>query len=76
VTDVVADGVSGLLVKGDNPALLSSAVSRLIEDAPMRIEMGRAGRRIYEQRFNIERMLDASEAYFRAIAGTERPRKG
>lgn len=68
VTDLVEDGVSGLLIAEDSPHLLAAAIGRLVDDSECRLAMGAAGRQIYERRFAVERMLDAGEAYFRNIA--------
>jgi len=44
VSDVVADGVNGLLVDRDDQAALADAVRRLVDDADLRSQLGAAGR--------------------------------
>ncbi|WP_176787276.1 glycosyltransferase [Sphingomonas sp. NFR15] len=68
VVEVVTDGEDGLLIAKDDTKLLAEAISRLAGDANLRAKLGAAGRRTYETRFHIERMLDKSEAYYRKVA--------
>ena len=51
--EVVADGETGVLVPPDAPAELAAAIERLSEDEQLRIEMGNAGRKRYEERFTL-----------------------
>jgi phosphatidyl-myo-inositol dimannoside synthase len=44
VSDAVVDGVTGLLVPPDEPARLTSAFEKLIQDAALRRRLGEAGR--------------------------------
>jgi glycosyltransferase involved in cell wall biosynthesis len=44
VPEAVRDGVTGLLVTPDRPAELAAALERLIHDAPLRKQLGDAGR--------------------------------
>ncbi len=68
VVDVIEHGVNGLLVERDDPVLLSDAIARLIDDPVARRTMGQAGRALYEEKFNIENMVEATESYFRKVA--------
>lgn len=68
VLEVVQDGVSGLLVAPDEPAQLAQAVLTLLTDEPRRAEMGRAARRIAEERFDADAWCERlSEIYTDAI---------
>lgn len=58
----VEDGVTGILVPPGDPGALAAAISHLLDHAALRAEMGRAGRRRFEDRFI------ASEAVRRYIA--------
>jgi len=52
--DVVDDGRSGLLVPPGDVAGLAGALDRLVADAGLRAEMGRAGRSLVERRYRWE----------------------
>lgn len=49
--DAVADGQTGLIVEGDNPAAVTAALERLVADSALRRRMGQAGR-IHAQQFD------------------------
>jgi glycosyltransferase involved in cell wall biosynthesis len=51
---MVDAGRTGFLVEPGNPAALAEALARLAASAPLRAEMGRAGREVVESRFTIE----------------------
>jgi colanic acid/amylovoran biosynthesis glycosyltransferase len=58
IPEVVEDGVSGYLVPERDAAALAEKLTYLIEHPQVRIEMGRAGRAIVEQRYNIDALND------------------
>jgi len=68
--EVVADGVTGLLIPDHDQGAIARAVSRLIHDADLREDMGRAGRARAVERFDedlvIRRTLDVYERLLRA----------
>lgn len=55
IPEAVLHGRTGLLVPPESPADLSSALVRLLEDAPMRRDMGLAGRRYARENFDRKR---------------------
>ena len=57
--EVVADGVTGLLVPPGDPHALSSAVGRLISNEALAQRMGAAGRKRVEEHFTLTRMAEA-----------------
>jgi glycosyltransferase involved in cell wall biosynthesis len=63
IPDMVRDGETGLLLPPEDPAALREALARLINDAPLRLAMGKAGRARVEQHFNaavsVPKILDA-----------------
>jgi glycosyltransferase involved in cell wall biosynthesis len=58
IPDAVEHGVTGLLVPPADPAALAAALVELIEDAPRRAELGRAGRVRFEAHFSDARMVE------------------
>ena len=59
IPELVADGVSGFLVPTRAPAEIAQRVIQLLEDPALRARMGAAGRQAAEQKFDLERNLDA-----------------
>ena len=53
VEEVVEDGVTGRIVRGDEPSRWADVVSELLRNAPLREEMGLAGRRRAEAHFSM-----------------------
>ena len=53
VTDIVVDGVTGLLVQPGDAAGLADALRRLLDDAGLRHRIASAGRGVFEDRLNI-----------------------
>lgn len=64
--ETIADGESGLLIPADDPATLTGALTRLVEDAAERIRMGAAAREraqdAYHAQSNAHGILDLLEA--------------
>ena len=68
--DVIEDGRTGILVPpGDAPAL-SAALLRLARDGKLRETLGRAGRRLVEDRFDIRKVAGMYAEMYREIVGT------
>lgn len=71
--EVVEDGVTGLLVPPRDPGALARAISLLLEDPPMALSLGRAGRQLVAERFSIERMVRQTEnLYLRLMSRSPR----
>ncbi len=51
MTEVIDDGVSGILVPPNNSDELTNALMKLIEDSNLRIKLGMNGRKRYEELF-------------------------
>jgi len=62
IPDAVADGVSGLLVRPDDPEALAAAVTGLFLDPGRRAELGRRGRERVLAEFTWERVVDRTLA--------------
>ncbi|MGE7388462.1 glycosyltransferase [Streptomyces sp. NPDC004126] len=71
--ELVEDGVTGLLHRPGDSASLASCIRRITADPARNQEMGRAGRRRYEQGFSpqvgLERLLEEYRAAVAARAG-------
>jgi glycosyltransferase involved in cell wall biosynthesis len=71
IPEIVEDGVTGFLFEPHDVSGMSAAVTRLLEDAPLRIQMGTAGRRraeeIFSQRTHAAKVQDV---YERVLSGT------
>jgi hypothetical protein len=66
LTEVVADGESGILV--ENTAVsIASAVRTLVDDDCRRERMGRAGRAIVEQRFSLASMVEGTVRVYEKV---------
>lgn len=55
IPSVVEDGVNGFLVPVQEPTAVADRLERLAADPDLRERMGLAGRRIFEERFTLER---------------------
>ncbi len=72
ISEVIADGVNGLLVEPGQPALWRDAIIRLLSDPPRAAGMGREGRRMVEERFTWDHVTGRALAFYQAL-GAERP---
>jgi len=61
---IVQDGVNGLLVDPSDVDGMATAIGRLIDDASLRIGLGREARATVEQRFTVEHMTRAYEEVY------------
>lgn len=67
VAEMIDDGVNGYIVEVGSIDDLTDSITRLLEDPARRREMGRAGRRMAEERFDIETTIDAYETVFELL---------
>ena len=58
IPEMIANGQNGLLVEPEDPASLSHACIRLLEQPETRTTMGAAGWKIVNQKFSIERQVE------------------
>jgi glycosyltransferase involved in cell wall biosynthesis len=73
LADAVEDGVTGALVPPGNVPELRAAVTRLLEDADRRSELGAAARLVAEERYSPESAGAAlADAYADALSGRGR----
>lgn len=69
LVDAVEDGVTGILVPPRDPDALADALSRLLDDAPLRERMGEAARARSHSRFGAEAVNAALAAEYARLAG-------
>jgi glycosyltransferase involved in cell wall biosynthesis len=69
IPEVVEDGITGLLVPVQKPAAMAQAILRLLNDAPLRAQMGRAGLERVRARFSVDRMVEETLAVYDRVAG-------
>jgi glycosyltransferase involved in cell wall biosynthesis len=62
--EVVSNGVNGLLVEPGNIQQLSDAILKFALNHDMRLQMGKAGKRIFEEKFTATRMAEESLALY------------
>jgi glycosyltransferase involved in cell wall biosynthesis len=67
VPEVLADGEHALLVPAGDPHALAHAIARLVDDAALRAHLGRAGRRLVEERHSGARVAEALERHYEEL---------
>jgi glycosyltransferase involved in cell wall biosynthesis len=67
--EIVADGVTGLLVPPRDPAALAKALASLLADPGAACRMGHMGRARVASHFSLERMLGETEALYDRLLG-------
>lgn len=67
IPEVVADGVSGILVEEGSADALVDGLERMAAARPNWPEMGRAGRAIVEEQYNLERTIPDWERLYSAL---------
>jgi len=75
VTELVEDGITGLVVPPEDGLALAKAVTDLLRDRECARGLGRAGRRRVAAGYSLEAMLDRMEAIYGDVAAW-RPRPG
>jgi glycosyltransferase involved in cell wall biosynthesis len=65
IPEVVQDGVSGLLCPVGDSQALAGQLLRLLEDPPLRRQMGQAGRLAVEAKFNLRKNVAELLTYYR-----------
>ena len=68
--EVVSDGASGLLVPADDPAAMTRAIERVLDDAALATTLGAAARQTVEARYGAKSMVRRLEAVYAAIASS------
>lgn len=69
IPEVVQDGISGILVPPKEPDALADAIIHLMEDPDLRLKYGDAGRRIVEERFTADKVVEGTLAVYEGLLG-------
>ena len=67
IGDIIKSGTNGLLVPVGDPAAITKAVLRLLEDTAVRREMGEKGRRLVRERFSLDSMADKVVGLYKEV---------
>jgi glycosyltransferase involved in cell wall biosynthesis len=67
--EIVADGVTGLLVPASDPSALSEAICRLLSNPQLGVRMGAAGKERIERQFSIENAVRQTEDLYSDLLG-------
>jgi glycosyltransferase involved in cell wall biosynthesis len=76
IPEVIRDGQTGLLIPQNDPAALASALEKLLADAPLRVRLAAAGRRLIESQFDTHRNTAELRQLFASAAGQAAKEEG
>ncbi|MFQ5901639.1 MAG: glycosyltransferase family 4 protein, partial [Thermodesulfobacteriota bacterium] len=65
IPEIVEDRVNGFLVEPESPELLAEKIESLIHNPSLREEMGRKGRAVIEERFNLDKNVRVLEGWLK-----------
>jgi glycosyltransferase involved in cell wall biosynthesis len=71
IPTIVKHDISGLLCPPKNPAALSGAILRLMEDRGLAIRLGQKGRQDVESMFNLQIMTSKIEKVYKEVLGIQ-----
>ncbi|HMJ05060.1 MAG TPA: glycosyltransferase [Chthoniobacterales bacterium] len=73
IPEAVDDGTSGFLVPENEAGALAERLAEMLGSEPLRREMGAAGRRLAERKFNRQMLTERLEAIYDRVAGFDGP---
>lgn len=73
ISELVANGETGVLVAPQNPEALGEAILKLVHDPRRAAQMGQAGRRRVEQEFDVRVVTARYEELYRTLLRENRP---
>lgn len=76
ISETVINGETGILVEKKNPKAIAQAIIELIEHPELRIKMGTAGRKRYEQYYTQEKNIENMIRVFEHTLKKKNPHKG
>lgn len=72
LTEVVDDGVTGIVTEPGDAEGLASSVRRLLDDQALRTRLGTAARKRFDERFSLERSAARMVELYRSICASPR----
>ncbi len=72
ISQSVKEGINGFIVEKQNPKQIADKLKLLIENKELRERMGKESRRLYEENFTEEKMVERLKNVFNTVLG-ERP---
>jgi len=67
IKEVVIDGQTGFLIEPRHPAQLAEKVIELYRNPELMVKFGREGRRLVEENYSLEKMLDKIEGLYKKL---------
>lgn len=74
VKESVYNGQNGYLVEKNNHDDIIQALKKLIENEELKLQMGKESRKLFEEYFTFEEMLNKTEAYYQKIIAEKESR--
>jgi glycosyltransferase involved in cell wall biosynthesis len=71
IPEVVVHGRTGLLAEPSDASSLAKLIRRMIDDQPMAVGLGRAGRTRVEEAFTARTMAEKTAELYEHVLGTE-----
>ncbi len=65
--DIITDGVNGLLVEPENPAMMARALQRIIEDVNLAQRLGHEGRATVLRQYQLDTIIEQCLASYRRL---------
>jgi glycosyltransferase involved in cell wall biosynthesis len=69
--ELVRNAVNGFLVPPSDPGALAAAIRRLASDLPLLESMGKAARRLFEERYTASIVIEQAKAVYRGLLPPE-----
>ena len=70
-SEVVEDGVTGIVVPPKDPGALANAILKILNDPVLKRQMGQAGRKRFEQQFTLDGMVSAYQDLYIACLNSD-----
>jgi glycosyltransferase involved in cell wall biosynthesis len=67
IPDIVRHEQTGILIETKNAVALADSIGKLIGDSNLRTSMGKAGRKVYEENYKIDRFLSSMELELKSV---------